>query len=136
MTCELCKALGEDYRLVCKTEFSFSIVIIEPLKPGHILILPIRHIESLEELNAAETKDLFNLINKMKLTLSKDCSEDPILFMNFGSHATQPHLHFQMLPSKGNIRDLASSFENIPKRVRISEEKLRIMRDKIKKHLQ
>ena len=136
MTCEMCAAKNEEFRLVAETHHSFSVVIIEPQKKGHLLIMPIRHVESFQELNQEEAKDLLDFVGQTRKRLQEVYPDDPILFMNFGEHSSQKHLHFHIIPSKSEVRKLYNLSEGSPVREKKSEDELRIMRDEIREHLQ
>jgi diadenosine tetraphosphate (Ap4A) HIT family hydrolase len=45
MQCELCLAKEEKYRIVFQNDLVFVVVNIEPLKQGHLMVLPVRHAE-------------------------------------------------------------------------------------------
>ncbi|MFA6074104.1 MAG: HIT family protein [Candidatus Woesearchaeota archaeon] len=132
MTCELCIALTEKHRLVGESELSFCIINIEPLKPGHVLILPKRHVVELKNLTSKEAKDLLVLCQKFKDKINKTYGEDSLILLNTGKHSSQKHLHFHIWPSKGDLRALVSGYENIPRLVRASKIEL----EKMKKELE
>ncbi|MGV8163036.1 MAG: HIT family protein [Candidatus Nanoarchaeia archaeon] len=117
MVCEMCNALNEKYRLVKESEFSFCIINREPLKQGHVMVLPKRHVAKLDDLEPNEAKDLLDLCSRLKDKLKEKYNEDPLIMLNTGKHSSQEHIHFHIWPSKGMLRELVSSFEGIPKRV-------------------
>ena len=136
MVCELCLANKELFRLVDENVEAFSIVISEPLKDGHLLVLPKRHVIDFNELTPQEAKGLLNLIDKMKIVLKKTYQQDPIILINTGKHKTQSHLHFHILPSRVSTRYLFSDSQKVPKREDKSREYLEYVRNKIIYNLQ
>jgi len=46
MKCNLCKALKEKFRLIKKTKYSFAVICKWPIKLGHVIVLPKRHIHN------------------------------------------------------------------------------------------
>lgn len=122
--CELCDARSEDWRFICETEHSFCVICKWPLKVGHVLVLPKKCIsqKNISLLSPDECYDLNCLVQKMEDTLNKLGDEDVITFKNSNSHSTQVHFHFHLLPSKGALRDLFSSYENIAKRSNMSKK--------------
>lgn len=45
MSCPLCSArIAEQYRVVCENAHVFVLVNREPVKDGHVLTLPVRHV--------------------------------------------------------------------------------------------
>jgi diadenosine tetraphosphate (Ap4A) HIT family hydrolase len=133
MNCELCVAVNEKYRLVGETELSFAIIIKWPLKPGHVIVLPKRHVSNINDLTNDEAKDLLSFCDKMKQKIKNRYKEDPLIVLNTGKHSTQDHIHFHVLPSKGGIRDLFASFEGCPKRKDIPLEEYGRLKEDLEK---
>lgn len=129
--CALCRAFSQDFRIIEKNELAFCIVCKWPLKRGHVMVLPKRHVEGLDELDEKESKQLLEMIEDMKRTLNDIFEEDCVVFQNSGSHSTQGHLHFHLLPSKGELREFFSALEGIPERPDVSHEEMEKMRDEI-----
>ncbi len=120
-----------------ESEHSFCVIIYWPLKPGHVIVLPKRHVASLSDLKDYEAKDYFDLIDDMMGVIkSAYPEEDPIMLMNSGGHCTQKHLHIHLLPSKGGLRDLVSNYEDVPKREEKSKEEMGAMRDELVKYVE
>jgi diadenosine tetraphosphate (Ap4A) HIT family hydrolase len=132
MVCELCDNI-EKYRVIKETKFSKVAICKWPLKTGHIIVLPKRHVSqtNMNELNNEELRDFMNLVQKMEDTMNTKFEDPIITFKNSKKHSTEEHLHYHLLPSKGALRDLFSTFENIAKRVDISQEEYEEMRDKL-----
>jgi diadenosine tetraphosphate (Ap4A) HIT family hydrolase len=110
-------------------------VNLEPLKDGHFMVLPKRHVTQLQDLKAKESQAILKLLGRLEKIIPEIYSEDPIIFMNLGSYSTQPHLHFHILPSKGGLRDLFASYEKIPYRKQGTREELKKIADKVKRRL-
>lgn len=134
MQCGLCEAQKENYRLIEKNEDAFSIVPTFPLKLGHIMILPKRHIEKISDLSESELKNFFQLVDKLKEAVKKSSNQDPIIHINTGSHKSQEHFHLHIVPTKGNLRSLIASQEGVPERQAISNEKMEEMKNIILKN--
>jgi len=125
--CELCDNL-EEFRKLSTSQHTVTTICKEPLKQGHILVLPTRHVTSLSDLTEVESKEFLNVVEQTKHLLHERYDETPIVFQNFGKHSSESHLHFHVLPSKGALRDLFASFEELPRRQEISKEKYEQMR--------
>jgi len=110
-------------------------VISEPLKDGHLMVLPKKHVTSLEDLEPQEAHAILKLLGRLGKTISEVYDEDPIIFMNLGHHGTQPHIHFHILPSKGGLRHLFSEYEKMPFRKKATAKELKFIGDKIKKEI-
>lgn len=131
MECELCNAKKENHRLIDENNHAFSIIPIEPLKLGHIMILPKKHVVNPSDLSKEELKDFFELSDKLKEVVRKLSNQDPIIIINTGKHKSQEHFHMHILPSKGHLRNLIGTYENIKERVLASKEELEKMKETI-----
>ena len=72
-----------------------------PISPGHTLIIPMRHVGSFFELEAAERSELLNLLDRSKVGLDREFSPQGYnIGINDGSAAGQtvPHLHIHLIP--------------------------------------
>ena len=124
MNCELCQSINENYRLIKKSKHSFCIINIEPLKKGHLMVLPKRHITNLKNLKPEESKDLLRLVEKIKNLLKQKYEEDPLILINTGRHSSQEHIHIHVWPSKASLRELVSKYEKVPKRKKATTQEL------------
>ena len=131
MTCPLCDLSNK--QLVYQDDYCFAMVISEPLKDGHLMVLPKRHVESLTDLNPEESQAILKLLGRLDKTISEAYDEEPIIFMNLGGHSTQPHIHFHILPSKGGLRHLFSEYEKLPFRKAANSQERKRIGDKIRK---
>lgn len=132
MVCELCDNI-EDYRLIKETKFSKVAICKWPLKPGHVIVIPKRHVTqtTMCDLSDEELRDFMSLVQEIEDLLNDKFEENVITFKNSGKHSTELHLHYHLLPSKGALRDLFSTFESIPKREEITKREY----ENMKKHL-
>lgn len=133
MKCPFCKI--EIHELILEEKNCFCIVNYEPLKDGHVMVLPKRHIDNLSNLKPIEARDLLSMVNQISEAVSRSYKKSPVIFMNTGTHCTQSHLHFHILPSNGGLRDLFGSYENIPGRTKASKAVLKKTSQKIIKKI-
>lgn len=54
-----------------QTRFSFALVNIKPLLPGHVLVCPRQRHRRLTELSAEETQDLFGTVQRVQRMLAR-----------------------------------------------------------------
>ena len=132
MDCALCLAVNEDFRLVKESKHSFCSVIKWPLKLGHVIVIPKRHVVNFGGLTKDEAKDVLDLVDFMSDILQKAFGNNTVVHTNIGIHRSEEHLHIHLLPSKGGIRDFISQIEGVPRREDISDEKTQEMRDYIR----
>ena len=103
--CGLCSAHNEDYRVVFKNQEAVSLVIANPFNDGHLMILPRRHVITLDNLTAEESKALHEILSESQQRLLEVFPDyPPVLGMQVGRHSTQPHIHYQMFPSDAHLR--------------------------------
>ncbi len=70
--CVFCqaRAKADDY-VIFKTPYSIAMLNLYPYNNGHILVSPLRHVASLEQLKDEEALDLFKAIKKAQKLLDK-----------------------------------------------------------------
>ncbi len=97
--CIFCKP--KDYVLE-KTKHSFAMLNIYPYNNGHVMIAPVRHVNSLEHLSAEELQDLMGLVVKAKKTLDKKMKPHGYnIGLNIGKAAGAGfagHIHIHIVP--------------------------------------
>jgi len=136
MSCELCDAFAnEKNRVIASDEHVFVVPIIEPIKEGHVMVIPIRHAENLGDLTPDEARAFLTAINRAMNAVKEAYGETPMLLVNGWEYRSQPHLHAHVLPSKTNLRGLYAASEGIVGRNRASVEELTAMADKIRSFL-
>lgn len=134
MSCPFCDL--SQHEIIYQDDFCFGVVILEPVKDGHLMVLPKRHVETLSDLKPEESKAIADLLDKFKKALMDLYDDDPMILMNTGSHGTQPHIHIHILPSRGGLRDLFAAAENTPFRYKATKEELKKIGDKIRGKIQ
>ena len=96
------------------------------------MVLPRRHVGSLSDLIDTEARAFTRLADQVQQALWGAYPEPPVLFMNFGDHSTQPHIHWHILPSKGGLRTLFSASEGLIERPERSVRWTEEVRDHLK----
>lgn len=98
-TCPFCSLDPE--RLISESD-SFNVIRDGfPISPGHTLIIPKRHTNSLFGLTQPEFFELYELIHQIKTELDDEFSPDSYnIGINDGPAAGQtvPHLHIHVIP--------------------------------------
>lgn len=72
-----------------------------PVSEGHCLIIPKRHVSSIDELTDMELKDLYTVLHQTKILLIKTYQPDGFnIGINEGEAAGQTieHLHIHLIP--------------------------------------
>lgn len=94
---------------VLKNRDWFAIYDKFPVSKGHMLIIPYRHINSIQELYSSEAESLFEILNDAQLLLDTIYEPDGYnIGINLGKEAGQTimHMHIHVIPRyKGDIEN-------------------------------
>lgn len=101
--CLFCKIIGGEIpsAKVYEDEYSFAFLDINPINPGHTLLVPKRHFANLYETSDEALKELAPTIKKLAVAVKKAVSADGInIGMNNDPAAGQLvfHAHFHIIP--------------------------------------
>jgi ATP adenylyltransferase len=102
--CFLCVDTSDDEKalVVGRGEKSFIIMNRFPYTNGHIMVVPVRHVGSLEELTDEETLDMMRLVKIMVAILREEFNVGGInIGMNLGRAAgagLEEHCHIHIVP--------------------------------------
>ncbi|MGD9788193.1 MAG: HIT family protein [Sulfuricellaceae bacterium] len=108
-----------------KSELAYALFDAHPVSPGHLLILPIRHVASYFEATAEEKSALFALLDTAKRLLDEQYAPDGYnVGINVGEAAGQtiPHLHVHLIPRylgdvaqpRGGVRGVIPAKQSYP----------------------
>jgi len=101
--CPFCSGDGA----IVKREHAYARFDKYPVNPGHVLVIPRRHVSSFFETSRSEKQEIFSLVDEMKLFLDKEYSPDGYnIGVNVGETAGQTvmHVHMHLIPRyKGDI---------------------------------
>jgi histidine triad (HIT) family protein len=89
-----------NYR-ICEDDKSVAILDLYPVNPGHILVLPKRHVETLAELEEDELTSMTLMLQKLVRAVDKALAPDGLnMMINQGEAAGQvvPHFHWHIIP--------------------------------------
>lgn len=103
----------------------------EPLKEPHFIVLPKRHVEDVGQLKGEELKAMFDYITKLEKVIKQYAGQEAFIGMNRGRLATQPHIHFHVLPYTVGIRGFFAKAEGSQMRLRHSDEHLMQVKEKV-----
>ncbi|MCC6357589.1 MAG: HIT family protein [Phycisphaerales bacterium] len=81
----------------------FAFLDINPLAPGHTLVVPKRQVERLEQLPENEAADIARVLGRIaRAILDVTGAPDYNVLQNNGSSAGQvvPHVHFHIIPRR------------------------------------
>ena len=103
-----------------------------PYNNGHVLVAPVRHVPSLEELSDEEVLDLLSVVRKAIRILKAVMNPDGFnVGLNLGRQAgagMEEHMHFHIVPRWGgdtNFMTVLGDVRVIPEHIQETYKKLR-----------
>ncbi|WP_218133164.1 HIT family protein [Methanofollis tationis] len=107
MTCPFCTP--EPSEVVLANDLCYARYDRYPVNPGHLLIIPFRHVADFFDATAEEQEALLALVREAKAHLDREFSPDGYnLGVNVGEAAGQTvmHLHIHLIPRyRGDIEN-------------------------------
>ena len=134
-SCVFCEVQhNERHRILYQDEYVFVLLNLEPVKEGHLLILPVRHAQDLKDLTPEEAYAFLQAVDRCMAAVTESFEDAPMCLVNGWKYRTQPHLHAHVLPSKNSLRGLYVASEGVEHRRRADEEELKRVAEKLKKY--
>jgi ATP adenylyltransferase len=102
--CILCRLRDgeESERVLARTELAYVVLNKYPYNPGHLMVVPSRHVGDLEELTDAELLELQRLLTRSVSALREESAPHGFnVGMNLGRIAgagIPDHLHWHVVP--------------------------------------
>ena len=85
-----------------RTPHSLAVLNLYPYNPGHLMVVPKRHVKNLTYLNDSELLDLFRLLNEMTKLVQKSLKPQGMnMGINLGKLAgagVPGHVHVHLVP--------------------------------------
>jgi len=103
MKCQFCELKEIKQRKIAENALAWCFPTNIPIVPGHVLICPLRHVSSMDDLTPQELQALLDLRSKLGKAMTKVFEAEGFNYAwNEGKVAGQfvPHLHLHMLPRK------------------------------------
>ncbi|MBP2146290.1 diadenosine tetraphosphate (Ap4A) HIT family hydrolase [Methanofollis sp. W23] len=99
MSCPFCDPLADE--VVARNDLAYARPDRYPVSPGHLLIVPFRHVPTYFEATAGEQAALLDLVARCRPLIEEAYHPDGYnLGINVGAAAGQtvPHLHLHLIP--------------------------------------
>jgi len=134
MDCIFCKIISGDVsaKILNETKNSVSFLDAFPLAKGHVLVIPKKHRQKIQDLSEKENVDLFSLVRLMVSKVDSITGATLIAIHN-GRDAGQevPHVHVHLVPRSKN--DSAGAIHSMfDSTLKLSESELDELYNKLK----
>jgi histidine triad (HIT) family protein len=134
MDCIFCKIISGEIntKFLKETTHSVSFLDAFPLATGHVLVIPKKHHQKIQDVNVEENTDLFSLVHEMVSNVDKITGSTLIAIHN-GEDAGQeiPHVHVHLVPRRKD--DSAGAIHNMfNSSLKLSESDIEELYDKLK----
>ncbi|MCI2415058.1 MAG: HIT domain-containing protein [Candidatus Aramenus sp.] len=134
-SCLFCDVIKEgndkENLVVYRGEKAYVILNKFPYNPAHVMVVPYRHVSSIELLEEDEYRDLFKLVKKSVLVLKKVYGPEGFnIGMNIGRTAgagIESHIHVHVVPrwnGDANFMPVISNTKVISEMLETTYEKL------------
>lgn len=126
--CAFCNQEIVDSQCFYRGDKALALITYKPAVPGHVLIIPERHVERFEDLSAEEIAEIGSIIKKVDLLMKRAFGHsDYFLMQKNGREAGQtvPHVHFHYVPA---ARFLALKYLLSPWFKPLTEEQIRTLK--------
>jgi len=138
-SCIFCDALSKNDDLTLfKGEITMAMMNKYPYINGHILVAPVRHLSSLDQLNGEETKSLLITVEKSVDIIKKAMNPDGFnVGLNLGKVAgagVEEHLHFHIVPrwfGDTNALTVFADVRVIPEHLQTTYNNLKVYFDRL-----
>ena len=101
MDCIFCKIISKQIpaKILHETSDSICFLDVFPLAKGHVLVIPKKHHQKIQDLNTNENSDLFSLVHTM-MSKVDSITGSTLLAIHNGKTAGQeiPHVHVHLIP--------------------------------------
>jgi len=132
VSCPFCQIARED-RFLKETTHAFVIFSNPRLMPGHLLVIPKRHVYALSDLNEEEKKEIFDLLIEFQTKIINSVAEGCDIRLNFkpyvkNSQTHVNHMHFHLLPRQfqDELQQKAEQYKDLLYRELPDQEKGKI----------
>jgi len=134
MDCIFCKIISGEIsaKILNETANSISFLDAFPLAKGHVLVIPKKHHQKIQDMSEKENNDLFSLVRLMTSKVDSITGATLIAIHN-GKDAGQevPHVHVHLIPRSNDdsAGAIHSMFDSV---LKLSESELDELYNKLK----
>ncbi|MBS1267693.1 MAG: hypothetical protein MAG458_00402 [Nitrosopumilus sp.] len=134
MSCIFCKIVSGEIptKILAQSNSSISFFDAFPLAKGHVLVIPKKHHQKIQDMTSDENSDLFSLVYSMVSKVDL-ISNSTLIAIHNGKDAGQevPHVHVHLVPRNKN--DTAGAIHSMfDSTVNLSESEIEELYDTLK----
>jgi ATP adenylyltransferase len=129
--CALLRDDAEEHRVLERRDLAFVTLAKYPYNPGHLLVLPTRHVGEIEEVKSDEAAEMFDLMQRSVRVLREASGPHGFnIGLNLGGVAgagIPDHLHWHLVPRWGgdtNFMPVIAQARVLPELLEQTYEKL------------
>ena len=102
--CAIVAGDGEDADVVYRGDAAVAFLDHRPLFPGHVLVVPTRHVDTLPDLDLADVAPFFSVVQRVSAAVPKALgAQGTFVAMNNVVSQSVRHLHVHVVPrTKGD----------------------------------
>lgn len=104
--CIFCKIVAGDIpcEKICEDEYTFAFLDLNPVNPGHTLVLPKEHSSNMFDISEESAERVIATAQKISMALQKSGADGVNIISNNGTEAGQIvfHTHFHVIPRLKN----------------------------------
>ena len=134
MDCIFCKIISgeKSEKILNETANSISFLDAFPLAKGHVLVIPKKHHQKIQDMSEKENNDLFSLVRLMTSKVDSITGATLIAIHN-GKDAGQevPHVHVHLIP-RSNDDSAGAIHSMFDSTLKLSESELDELCNKLK----
>lgn len=124
--CVFCKILRKEIpsNKIWENERFYAFLDINPVNPGHFMIIPKKHVDYFFDLHEGEYREIFEIAKKLQKPLLKATGAKRVGLVVEGFAV--PHAHLHLVPLHGgNEIDPCRAKKGVPEEMALISEKIR-----------
>ncbi|MCX8206031.1 MAG: HIT family protein [Candidatus Micrarchaeota archaeon] len=135
VSCALCKEISAQTYVITSNKHASCLINLRPVKDGHVMVIPNRHVERGDELTADEAKCVLDLVEQVSEALNREFGNYAFVTINPSHRRSERHFHIHLIPSFKGTRDLFSIAERTPFNEEAPAEKRKEICWRVTRHL-
>ena len=104
-TCLFCRFAQSDTACheIIRSDRALAFLDHAPIRPGHVQIIPLRHVETFEHLTGDESTEIMRLAQRLATVQKRLFATDRVAFLFTGGDIPHAHAHLVPMHAKDDI---------------------------------